>query len=184
MARNSISLVLAAALMAASVPACQQASPESVSRSTATWQYPIRLGDTRARVNEFLTMPAIDDGGIHQEYPASGVAIFFDDTGHLAKISIYGPASKVIGMRIGGSEILPSNRPVVFGLAGTVNEATFRKVLGRPETETRGPRERRCVWNKDGYVIDAQFLAIQREDERGTLYSPGTLLWFDITRGL
>ena len=66
-----------------------------------------------------------------------------------------------------------------------VDEATVKQaMLGRETQERRTSiRELRCVWRRDGYVVDALFLVAPRSREEKT-YKKGSLLWVEVYRGL
>ncbi|MGA3279899.1 MAG: hypothetical protein ABSD50_02815 [Smithella sp.] len=80
-----------------------------------------------------------------------------------------------------------SKQQIVFGLTGYTDEAGFRRVLGVPVKENyeraTNVRERQCVWKKDGYVVDALFVVAERNYE-GKTFSKGSLIWFEVFRGL
>jgi hypothetical protein len=120
-----------------------------------------------------------------EEYPSSGVTVLFDAEGRVARISILGPASNIYSA---GSETLPSPQVVLFGLTGQTPESEFRRILGLPASTTVGGaavrRELRCTWKKAGYMINAEFLAAPRDDPAGRTFPSGTLLWFEVSRGI
>lgn len=151
--------------------------------SAGSWQYPIRLGDPRARVHELLGAATRTTAAL-EEYPASGVTAWFDSKGRVTKLNFAGGASAVYSTA--SFEPIISNHPVLFGLTGLTDEAGFRRVLGVPAKESQERRtsvtELRCVWKKDGYVV-ALFLVAERSYE-GHTYSKGSLLWFEVSRGL
>jgi hypothetical protein len=148
------------------------------------WQYPVRLGDPRSVVHRVLTAPTRDNG-ILEEYPSSGVTVLFDAEGRVARISLLGPASNIYSL---GNQTLPSSRFVLFGLTGETTESGFRRILGVPATASIAGaavrRELRCTWKKAGYIITAEFLAAPRDRAAGKTYPPGTLLWFEVSRGI
>lgn len=157
---------------------------ETPAASAGAWQFPVRLGDSRMAVHQVLTAPSRDNG-ILEEYPSSGVALLYDAEGRVAKITILGAAANIY---YSGAEAIPSSQPVLFGLGGRTNEAGFRRILGKPSTSsfTRAAvrRELQCVWKKGGFIISAEFLAAPRDDGTSNAYPPGTLLWFEVCRGI
>ena len=152
--------------------------------SSDSWQYPVRLGDQRERVHKLLgavgrTTPELE------EYPESGVTVWFDSENRVTKINLAGEACAVYATA--SFDPIISKQQILFGLTGHTNEVGFRRILGVPERETRerstSVRELRCVWKKDGYVVDALFLDAERNHE-GKTFPKGTLLWFEVFRGL
>jgi len=149
------------------------------------WRYPVKLGDTRERVSEVLSYPSRETPSM-AEYPKAGVTAWFDQTGRVSKLAFLGEASRLYTSDPVG--IFPIRPPigVVFTLTGESTEADFRKVLGNPATEAEVPargRERRRIWKSRGYVIEGLFL-VEAQSEAGKTYQPGTLVWFEVTRGL
>jgi hypothetical protein len=63
------------------------------------WQYPIRLGDTRAQVHA-LVGAATHSDSILEEYPASGVSLWFDQNDRVTKLNFLGEAVGPIGPRL------------------------------------------------------------------------------------
>jgi hypothetical protein len=162
--------------------ACNQS--DTPTASARMWQYPIHLGDSRTAVHQVLTAPTRDTG-IIEEYPSSGISVSFDSEGKVAKITVFGPGSNLYSA---GAETVPSSQPALFGLSGLTNEAGFRRALGEPATSslTRAPvrRELQCLWKKGGYLINGEFLAAPRNDQSGNTLPAGTLLWFEVSRGI
>ena len=148
------------------------------------WQYPIKLGDTRARVHELLGAPSHTTAEL-EEYPPSGLTVWFDLGGRVTKLNFAGAASAIYSGS--SSTPIPSDRQLLFGLTSHTDEAGFRSILGTAARETQerstNRRELQCVWKKDGYVIEGLFLAAERTYEEKT-YASGTLLWIEVYRGL
>lgn len=153
--------------------------------SPDTWQYPIKLGTPRANVHELLGFASRSTPEL-EEYPSSGVTVWFDNNNLVTKMNFAGEASAIYSMGPAAAPI-PSDRQVVFGLTGHTDEAGFRRILGSPKRETQerstANRELHCVWRRDGYAVDALFLVAERSDQ-GQTYPTGTLVWFEIYRGL
>jgi len=145
-----------------------------------SWEYSIRLGDSRSKVHELLGIPSRTTSEI-EEYPTSGVSVWFDSENRIGKLNFAGPA---IGIYGGTPKQLLSDNPILFGLTMRSNEATFRKVLGLPSLETQERsqafREQRCIWKKEGYLINALFVLAERSDG-DKLYQRGTLIWFEVS---
>jgi len=120
------------------------------------------------------------------EYPRAGVSVWFDHAGRVSKLAFLGEASRLYTSDPVG--ILPVGPPVgvMSTLTGESTEADFRKALGNPASEVEVPargRERRCIWKSRGYVIEGMFL-VEAQREAGKTYQPGTLVWFEVTKGL
>jgi len=149
-----------------------------------TWQYPVRLGDSRARVHELLGAASRSTLDL-EEYPASGVTVWFDTENRVTKPNFAGEASAVYASA--SFDPIISEQQLLFGLTGHTDEAGFKRVLGVPARESQersaSVRELRCVWKKDGYLVDALFLVAKRNHE-GKTFPKGTLLWFEVFRGL
>jgi hypothetical protein len=152
--------------------------------SSDSWQYPVRLGDLRERVHKLLggtsrTTPDLE------EYPESGVTVWFDREGRVTKLNFAGEACAVYASASFAPII--SKQQILFGLTARTDEAEFRRVLGGPARESyersTSVKELRCVWKKGGYVVDALFLVAERNHE-GKTFPKGTLLWFEVFRGL
>lgn len=152
--------------------------------SSGSWQYPVRLGDLRERVHKLLgaasrTTPELE------EYPESGVTVWFDHESRVTKLNFAGEACAVYASA--SFDPIISKQQILFGLTGHTDEAGFRRVLGVPAREsherTTSVKELRCVWKKDGYVVDALFLVAER-NHKGKTFPKGTLLWFEVFRGL
>lgn len=173
-------LVVLAVGCANSVPEAEQADQAS----SDPWQYPIRLGDTRAAVHDLVGSPGRVTAEL-EEYPASGVTVLFDSQGFVTKINFAGPASRIYSTDPVG--LIPTDHPVFRGLSGHADERAFVDALGDPlsggEERAVAVRERRRVWRRDGYLIEALFLGVQRRDGDQS-YSEGTLVWFDVFRGI
>jgi hypothetical protein len=150
-----------------------------------TWEYPIRPGIPRAQVHELLGSESRSTREL-EEYPPSGVTVWFDNNDKVTKVGFGGDAGAIYG----NSSLqvpLASDRPLLFGLTGHSGEADFRRALGTPKQEIeeggRATRELHCIWRKDGYVVDALFLNAERHSA-GKNYPPGSLVWFEAYRGL
>lgn len=151
---------------------------------SGSWQYPVRLGDMRERVHKLLG-PASRTTPELEEYATSGVTVWFDKESHVTKLNFAGRASAVYATA--SFDPIISDHQVLFGLTGYTDEAGFRRVLGSPAKESQErstrAREQRCVWKKDGYVVDALFLTAERNHE-GKTFPKGTLVWFEVVRAL
>jgi hypothetical protein len=130
---------------------------------------------------------------ILEEYPASGVTLWFDPDNRVTKLNFFGEAA---GAYRTSFEQTFSDQPLLFGLTARSDEAAFRKVFGEPRQEQSqglpGRRERRLVWKKAGYVIDGLFFVEVYKspyvckdpcDISTEVYRPGTLVWLDVYRG-
>ena len=120
-----------------------------------------------------------------EEYPTSGVTVWFNPEGKVVKFNFAGTASPLYSTP--SFDPIVSDRHVVFDLSGNADEGSFRRVLGTPtrqsEERSTGVRELRCLWKRDGYLVDALFLATERRLE-GRTFPKGCLLWFEVSRAL
>ena len=160
-------------------------SPENGSFTAGTpslgaWAYPIQFHESRSKVHDLMGLPARATPDL-EEYPSSGVTVWFNPEGGVAKLNFAGIASRLYS---GSLEPIVSDRVIVFGLTARAAEATFHHVLGpcmtQSDERSTAISERRCVWRKDGYLVDALFLATDRIHE-GTTFPKGTLLWFEVS---
>ena len=115
----------------------------------ASWTYPIRLGDARAKAHELLGNPTRSTE-VLEEYPLSGITLWFDSEGRVSKVNLQGTAS---ALYTGGAVSLLSHRALAFGLTAHSRDGDFARILGMPVTEIQeGPSERREVrrlWRKE-----------------------------------
>jgi hypothetical protein len=169
---------LALSLLAACGPSGVEILAGHASRRD-TWEYPIRLGDARAKVHQLLGN-ATRTTELLEEYPMSGVMAWFDPEGRVSKLSFLGEASAIYSLT--PLDSMPSDQPLMFGLTAHTDEAGFRRLLGAPIREVM-TKELRCVWRRDHYVIDALFAAesVRHEDK---MFAKGCLVWFEISPGL
>jgi hypothetical protein len=174
------------ALVVLSTPALAQSRRDPVAdpQADSAWEYPLRLGDSRAATHELLgnatrTTDALED------YPMSGVTVWFDSGGRVAKLNFAGDAAALNS--VGPFDWIPTDRRLVLGLTAHTDEAGFRRVLGWPIRETQvGPREARqarLVWRSDLYLVDAVFLASDRV-QGGKKLAKGCLVWVEVSPGL
>lgn len=170
--------------------------------SDDSWDYAIRLGDSRAKVHKLLGNAARTTDAL-EEYPKSGVTVWFDSEGRASKLNFGAEADQIY---VGASEWIPSDRQLMFGLSTRMNEDEFTRVLGTPVRvhehrvpptggasvpASAGPdkyftdwhNERRVIWRKLNYSIEARFLASDRADQ-GKTFAKGSLLDFEISPGL
>jgi hypothetical protein len=182
---------LAVLLTASSWSACTSKGPRtsaSGDASPSSWAYPIQLGDSRTKAHEFLGN-ATRTTDVLEEYPMSGVTLWFDPEGRLTKLNFHGTAGSLYSgaNSMVGDNWIPSDRSPVFGLTASANESDFARVLGAPISENEAGSanrlEVRRVWRKDGYLIDALFLGADRTEDRKA-FSRGALLWFEVSRRL
>jgi hypothetical protein len=175
-------------MLAALLHGCSQepASPSFAveKASSDPWQYPLRLGDTRAKVHELLSAPRRTTKDL-EEYPASGVTVAFDDDRRVTKLNFAGPASEVAS---DGPPTILAERPLLFDLTSHTDETGFRRVLGMParETQERSPNQKdslHCIWKKDGYVVEGFFLTSERVHDT-TRLPTGSLIRVEVYRGL
>jgi hypothetical protein len=150
------------------------------------WEYPIKPGASRAQGHELLGSATRSTREL-EEYPLSGVTVYFENNNdQVTKLGFDGNAIGIYSTSLLEAPI-PSDRRLVFGLTGHSDEAEFRRVLGIPKREIQegasARRELHCIWKREGYVVDALFLSVDRHSQEKT-YPAGSLLWFDVYRGL
>jgi hypothetical protein len=159
--------------------ACRPASVQTVD----PWQYPLRFGDTRAKVRRLLTYPQRQTPFL-EEFSHSGVTVWYDAE-RVSKFSFSGKAARLYSSDLGSPLI--AEQPVLLALTGYSDEMAFRRALGNPVSNTdvriHASRERRCFWKASGYVIEAWFLVDERNDANRR-YPPGTLISFEVERGM
>lgn len=176
-------------LISLSIAGCARESTDNPlsTASGEAWQYAIRPGMSRLTVHQML-----GEGGATrrsdelEEYPLSGVTVWFGEGNRVTKVGFEGAASAIY-TNPGSADVIPSDQPLIFGLTGHSDAADFRKVLGIPTREVpEGPtatKEMHCIWKRSGYVVDALFLKVERATPTQT-YVAGSLLWFEVYRGL
>jgi hypothetical protein len=125
-----------------------------------------------------------------EEYPLSGVTVWFDAEGRVSKLNFLGAVGQ---FRYGVGAAITSERPVLLGVTAQMDEAAFRRALGPPKLDWIDPatveielgrtlvRERRCIRKLSGFVLDAMFAS---EDQATKRQPQGGLIWFDVFRGL
>jgi hypothetical protein len=152
------------------------------------WTYPVRLAESRAKAHELLGNPARTTE-VLEEFPKSGITLWFDSEGRVTKINLHGIAGALYAgpSSMYGDNWIPSDRSLLLGLNARSTEEEFLRILGPPADQTEAgratQREVRRVWRRDGYVLDATFLAVERT-EAGKTFPKGALLWFEVSRGL
>ena len=190
---------LAVALFIALVGCCATANCSYPPKSDAGagsdgWQYALRLGDDLSRVHALLGFAhrSQDTGaGVLEEYPLSGVSVWLDQGHHVIKLNFLGSSG---AYRYSGlTQWVVSDRQIFLGLTARMNEPQFRRALGTPAIDgaegasvdvllgRTAVREHRCVWRKNGVVIDALFVSESQALDRQPM---GSLIWFDVSRGL
>ena len=126
-ARQS-SLFIGASIAVAVVCGCnsKQPDPATTHESRSTWAYALRLGDSRAHAHDLLGNPTRTTEAL-EEYPLSGVTVWFSPEGRVTKFNFQGSA----GVLYSGSQSwIPSDRIVVFGLTARSTSAEFARRLG------------------------------------------------------
>ncbi len=149
-------------------------------REGESWNYPIHLGDPISKVHSLLGTPSRTTE-VLEEYPRSGVSVWFTPEGRVAKLNFQGQAGALYAP---DNQWHPTDRIVLLGLSPRATEIDFAQALGTPdETKLeRGSkfREAHLTWRRDGYIVDAWFLAIERS--LGDIQFPkGALLWFEVS---
>ena len=188
--KRRLSIGASAALLAAVVvlSACdsKRADRPASAESHGAWTYPLQLGDSRENAHKALGN-ATRTTDVLEEYPLSGVTLWFSPEGRVTKFNFQGAAGVLYS---DGQAWIPSGRTVIFGLTAHSSDVDFAGRLGAPVTESEASapglataRERRLIWRKDGYLIDALFLASNR-NHVGQTFPKGSLLWVEISPGL
>jgi hypothetical protein len=177
-----------AALFAVAVlSACdsKKADQPASGESHGPWTYPLHLGDSRGTAHDVLGN-ATRATEVLEEYPLSGVTLWFSPEGRVTKFNFQGAAGVLYS---DGQTWIPSGRTLVFGLTAHSSDADFAGRLGAPVTEGQAgapgsatAKERRRIWRRDGYLIDALFLASDR-NHLGQTFPNGSLLWVEISPG-
>lgn len=149
-------------------------------REGESWNYPIRLGDPISKVHSLLGTPSRSTE-ILEEYPRSGVSVWFTPEGRVAKLNFHGQAGVLYAP---DNQWHPTDTVVLLGLSPRATEAEFRQALGVPEQTTMerssAVREAHHSWRKSGYIVDGWFLATERT--LGEIPFPkGALLWFEVS---
>jgi hypothetical protein len=147
-----------------------------------TWEYPLRLGDTRTRVHERLGIPTRATEDL-DEYYVLGISVWYDSKARIAEFAFAGAA---VGIDLLYGHPYPdlwlSDRIILRGLTTQSDETAFRRALGEPgreETYTgllqKKVRLRVCRWRIDDIEIRAQFVAQDEREDREQV-SAGTLV--------
>ena len=152
------------------------------------WEYPVHLGDSRAKVHELLGDPSWQPNNTKEVYPASGVEIWFSDEGRVTKLSFSGEAAFGLYPSAPAYPVsLASSRKLMLGLTAHTSEGGFRRVLGTPVLDVApgGPAatERHCIWKTKNLLIDAEFVAGDQTKD-GKTFTNGSLLWFYVSPAL
>ena len=165
--------VIASLIIVIVLAACGCGSQQPASLN---WKYPVRFGDSRARVHELLGAPNTGLLSAAEKFWASGVDVEFGPEGRVTGFTFDGVAAAPYG---GPEGSYPTEREFFAGLGAQADEATFRRVLGIPvDDQQREALYRRSAWRRDGFLIQAAFLAVETSAEGRTL-AKGTL--FSVT---
>jgi len=143
------------------------------------WTYPVGLGDSRSKAHELLGNPSRTTE-VLEEYPLSGVTLWFSPEGRVTKLNFQGLAGEIYASQ----DWILSNRDVIDGLNSQARQSDFLSRLGTPLRRNQsGLEEERLLWRVNGLVVDALFLTADR-NEQGRMFPEGSLLWFEISPGL
>lgn len=161
-------------------PAGPSAAQPASDKAPSPWTYPVHLGDSRGKAHELLGN-ATRTTEVLEEYPLSGVTVWFSPEGRIIRLNFQGSAGALYSS---GQNWIPSDRAVVFGLTAGSSATDFASRLGAPVNESEvGPlaaRELRRIWRKERYLIDALFLASDRTSG-GQTFPKGSLLWVELS---
>jgi hypothetical protein len=145
-------------------------------KTQVVWEYPVHLGDSRAKVHKLLGGPDNPTLGYRESYPASGVELWFSDDDLVTKMSFIGEAAEI--WRVWAIQI-PSYRNLMLGLTAFTNEEGFKRILGPPLQDYGG----HCIWKTNDLLIDAGFLESD-STENGKTFMKGGLIYLDVTPAL
>jgi hypothetical protein len=139
--------------------------------STASWQYPVTLGDTRERVYELLGLPTerIPDPpttSMIEWFPVSGVSVEFDEFQKARVLHFPGE------YRLDGWVV--SDKPVAFGLHPRSTRQQFAETLGDPVLSATGPDTEILTWKRGDYAILGEFW-VRDVTQDGETFPAGTL---------
>ena len=185
---RQVGLIAGFAILLLAASACRSIGSGSKDNQGDSWTYPIRLGDLRAKAHQLLGNPNRTTD-VLEEFPMSGVTLWFDAEGRISKVGLQGIASSLYTETSSmiGDNWIPTDRAILFGLNARLTNEEFSRILGTPVDQTEAGRatekEVRRVWRRDGYMIDATFLSVVRTKEDKT-FPKGALLWFTVSRGL
>jgi hypothetical protein len=185
---RQVGLIVLFTILFLATSACRSIGSGGNANQGDSWTYPIHLGDSRAKAHQLLGNP-IRTTDVLEEYPMSGVTLWFGAEGRISKVGLEGIASSLYTGPVSmiGDNWIPSDRAILFGLNARLTEEEFSRILGTPVDQNEAGRvtekEVRRVWRRDGYIIDATFLAVARTKE-DKMFPKGALLWFAVSRGL
>jgi hypothetical protein len=167
-------------VLSLSVAACDSSAVLLGERESESWNYPIHLGDPISKVHSLLGIPSRTTE-VLEEYPRSGVSVWFTPEGRVAKLNFQGQAGALYAP---DNQWQPTGRIVLLGLSPRATEIDFRQALGTPEQTTMERssafRETHHSWRRNGYAVDGWFLATERT--LGDIqFAKGTLLWFEVS---
>lgn len=98
-------------------------------REGESWNYPIHLGDPISKVHSLLGTPSRTTE-VLEEYPRSGVSVWFTPEGRVAKLNFQGQAGALYAP---DNQWHPTDRIVLLGLSPRATEIDFGQALGTPE---------------------------------------------------
>jgi hypothetical protein len=161
---------IVALLMSGACESKQRASAV-LNEAGTSWAYPVRFGNTRAQVHAILGNAARLTEAL-EEYPLSGVTLWYDAEGRVAKFNFAGPASTVYSAS--SLKPIPSDHQLMFGLRADTDEAGFRRLLGTPVREVMVVRTRRSLKSCGRKTAASSMLCFWRQSVRtGTRYWRG-----------
>jgi hypothetical protein len=151
---------------------------------TLDWSYPIHLGDDRSNVHKLLGPSSRVTSNL-EEYPQSGLTVWYDQESHVSKLNFAGDAAAVYGSTY--SILIPSDKHILQTLTAKSDVSAFKKVFGEPKLESTerstSNQELRCIWREHGFLIDALFLNVDR-NVGAKVFKKGTLVWVEVSRAL
>ena len=147
------------------------------SAPAGSWEYPVRLGDSRERVYDLLGLPSekIPDpltASIIEWFPVSGVSVEFDEF-HKARVLHFPGEYHLEGWIV-------SDRNVLFGLHPRSEQQLFTDRFVAPDLTAAGPDSRTHTWRHANYAILAEFWAADVE-QAGRKLKAGSLRRLEVS---
>lgn len=117
---------------------------------TFEWQYPIKIGDSRAKIERQVGLPKIQKDLFIYEH--SGIYIKYDTSSRAVFLMF--PATEFEGL-----ELIITKNPIFSDLTIESSLDEYRSVLGEPDyfKHYENLTADAYKWKKDGLVIDCSF---------------------------
>ena len=143
------------------------------------WAYPVRLGDTREKVQGILGRPS---GGSSEDvdwFPSSGLSVTFDDYDRAAEMHF-------MGNFFGEDDWILSTRVVVHGVRPDLTLPGLQRLLGehvRTYPDWGTDEFMYYVWKKPPYVIEAKIWA-KSSTMWGKTYAKDSMASVSFSKGI